>query len=98
LVPLAAILFPLARVLPEVVAWRRQSRLFRRYGELKFLEQELTSRTLDNAGRRAASEQLDRIERDIVHTKFPLELSDRVYTLRQHVDYVREQIARLSLS
>jgi TRAP-type uncharacterized transport system substrate-binding protein len=94
LVPLAAILFPLARLLPEVVAWRRQARLFRRYGELKFLEQELTSHKLDDARRRAANQQLDRIEHDIAHTKFPLELAARVYTLRQHVDYVREQIAR----
>jgi TRAP-type uncharacterized transport system substrate-binding protein len=94
LLPFAAIVFPLGRLLPEVIAWRRQSRLFRRYGELKFLEQELTSRTLNEAERRAASEQLDRIERDIAHTRFPLELSDRVYTLRQHVDYVREQISR----
>ena len=94
LVPLAAILFPVARLLPQVIAWRRQSRLFRRYGELRFLEQELTSRTLDEAHRRAASEQLDRIEHDIAHTRFPLELADRVYTLRQHVDYVREQISR----
>nr|WP_232533258.1 MULTISPECIES: TAXI family TRAP transporter solute-binding subunit [Ramlibacter] len=94
LLPFAAILFPLGRLLPEVIAWRRQSRLFRRYGELKFLEEELTSRTLNEADRRAASKELDRIERDIAHARFPLELSDRVYTLRQHVAYVREQIAR----
>jgi len=94
LVPFAAILFPLGRLLPELIAWRRQSRLFRHYGELKFLEQELTSRTLNEADRRAASERLDRIEHEIAHTRFPLELSDRVYTLRQHVDYVREQISR----
>lgn len=94
LVPVAAILLPLGRLLPGLIAWRRESRLFRHYGELKFLEQDFTSRALDGAERRAAIERLDRIERDIASTRFPLELSDRVYTLRQHVHYVREQLSR----
>jgi hypothetical protein len=29
-----------------------------------------------------------------VQAKFPLDLSDRVYTLRQHVDFVRAQLNR----
>lgn len=94
LVPLLAILVPLIRILPPLFHWKQQSRLFRRYGELKFLERELASRTLDDAGRERAHAQLDRIESDAVHAKFPLDFSDRVYTLRQHVDYVRAQIDR----
>jgi len=94
LVPLAAILFPLLRVLPELISWRRQSRLFRRYGELKFLEQDLASRQLDDEERREARAQLDRIENEVIQTKFPLDFADRVYTLRQHVDYVRAQLRR----
>ena len=92
LVPLAAIMLPLARVLPGIVAWRRQGKLYRRYGELKYLEQDLASHKLDADERRAAHVQLDRIRDEIVQTQFPLELYDRVYTLRQHVDYVREQL------
>jgi len=65
-----------------------------RRSELKFLEQEIGSRTLDDEARRAAIARLDRIEQDIVHTRFPLELADRMYTLRQHVDFVRSQLAR----
>lgn len=94
LVPLAAILVPLMRVLPGVLNWRRQSRLYRRYGELKYLELDLASRQLGEDELRRAHEQLDRIEDEIVKTKFPLEISDRVYTLRQHVDYVRAQLDR----
>lgn len=94
LVPLLAILVPLLRILPPLFHWKQQSRLFRRYGELKYLERELASRVLDDAGRERAHAQLDQIERDAVHTKFPLDFSDRVYTLRQHVDYVRAQIDR----
>lgn len=97
LLPLAAILVPLMRVLPGLVNWRRQSRLYRRYGELKYLELDLASRQLDEQERRRAHEQLDRIEDEIVRTKFAIEISDRVYTLRQHIDYVRAQLDRQAM-
>ena len=61
---------------------------------MKFLEQDLTARPLDDEERHKASEQLDRIENELVQAKFPLDLSDRVYTLRQHVDFVRAQLNR----
>jgi len=94
LVPAAALLIPLTRLLPEFIAWRRQSRLYRRYGELKFLEQELSAQPLTDAERAAGGLRLDRIEEAIVQTRWPLELSDRVYTLRQHVDFVRAHYLR----
>lgn len=94
LVPLAAILIPLVRLLPEAIARRQQSGLYRRYGELKFLEKDLAARTLDDQERHKVNAQLDRIEDELVQAKFPLDLSDRVYTLRQHVDYVRGQLNR----
>jgi TRAP transporter TAXI family solute receptor len=94
LLPLAAILVPLARLLPGLIAWRRRSLLYRRYGELKFLEQDLASRSLDDAERREARARLDRIEEAVIRTRFPLDFTDRVYTLRQHVDYVRAQLQR----
>ncbi len=97
LLPLAAILVPLMRVLPGLVNWRRQSRLYRRYGELKYLELDLASRQLGEEERRRAHEQLDRIEDEIVRTKFAIEISDRVYTLRQHIDYVRAQLDRQAM-
>ena len=94
LVPLAAILIPLFRLLPDIISQRQKRGLYRRYGELKFLEKDLTARTLGDEERRKAREQLDRIESELVQAKFPLDLSDRVYTLRQHVDFVRAQLNR----
>jgi TRAP-type uncharacterized transport system substrate-binding protein len=94
LLPLIAVLVPLFRILPPLLAWSQKHKLFRRYGELKFLERDMASRTLDEAQRQAALEQLDRIERDVITAKFPLDLADRVYTLRQHVDYVRSQLLK----
>ncbi len=94
LVPLAAILIPLARLLPEIISQRQKRGLYRRYGELKYLEKDLISRTLDDEERHKARGQLDRIEKELVQARFPLDLSDRVYTLRQHVDFVRAQLNR----
>ncbi|MEO9042840.1 MAG: TAXI family TRAP transporter solute-binding subunit [Rhodoferax sp.] len=94
LVPLLAILVPLLRVLPPMFHWKQQSRLYRRYGELKFLEKDLASRSLDAGQREKAHAHLDQIESDVINARFPLDFSDRVYTLRQHVDYVRTQIDR----
>ena len=37
-------------------------------------------------------QQLDQIESDISSMKFPLDFTDRVYTLRQHVNYVRAHL------
>jgi TRAP transporter TAXI family solute receptor len=94
LVPVVAILFPLLRFLPDLISWRRQSRLYRRYGELKFLEQDLAARQLSDEERLEAGERLDHIEDEILNTNFPLDFTDRVYTLRQHVEFVRAQLRK----
>ena len=73
------------------LSWDRTNR---RYGELKFHEADLASRQLSAEERRHALQQLDRTESEIVRSRFPLELANRVYTLRQHLDYVRTQLER----
>ena len=92
LVPLLALVFPLVKFMPTILTWKQEKKLFRHYGELKFLEHDIASRTLkaDEAGKARA--QLDQIEHDVVATRFPLGFSDRVYTLRQHLDYVRAKL------
>ncbi len=94
ILPLIAVLVPLFRILPPMLAWRQRRKLFRRYGELKFIERDLEAGPPDAAKRADMCERLDNIERDVSNARFPLDLSDRVYTLRQHVDYVRSQLER----
>ncbi|MCV2368842.1 hypothetical protein LNV07_12190 [Paucibacter oligotrophus] len=93
ILPLLALMLPLLRLLPLLRSWRQGRRLYRHYGELKFLEQDLLTRELSSADRSRASEHLGRIEQDIQKTRFPLDFSDRVYTLRQHVELVRSKLA-----
>jgi hypothetical protein len=94
MLPALALIVPIANAVPRFVESRRQARLNRRYAELKVREAALSSRPLDAEQAREARLQLDRIEAEIVQSKFPLEYADRVYTLRQHLDYVRTLLDR----
>jgi TRAP transporter TAXI family solute receptor len=91
-VPLAAILIPVFKFLPSALQWRQRIKLYRRYGELKFLENDISARNLGADEVANAHAQLTQIERDILATRFSVDFADRVYTLRQHVDFVREKL------
>jgi len=93
LVPLLAVLFPLFKFAPQIYGWRVRSRIYRRYGELKFLENEIN----ENPGLHTRAEwieKLDRIEADASRIRTPLTFSDILYTLRGHIDLVRDMILR----
>lgn len=42
IVPLLAVLIPLFKFAPLIYGWRVRSRIYRRYGELKFLENQVS--------------------------------------------------------
>lgn len=95
LVPLIALALPLGRVLPALYQWRIRSRIYRNYGELKFLEAEVAqaadrSKTADYLAR------LDKIEDRVNMMRIPLAFQEQTYTLRGHIDLVRARIAKLS--
>lgn len=93
LVPVVALLIPIVKFAPPLYGWRVRSRIFRRYGELKFLERELE---LD-ANRHSREDwlaRLDEIEDEANHLPAPLAFSDMLYTLRQHIELVRSEILR----
>ena len=93
LVPLLAVLVPLFKFAPQLYGWRVRSRIYRRYGELKFLENELN----EEPGRHSRTEwlvKLDAIEKDARGIRTPLTFSDMLYTLRGHIDLVRDMILR----
>jgi len=93
LVPLLAVLVPLFKFAPQLYGWRVRSRIYRRYGELKFLENELN----ENPGQHSRAEwlaKLDAVETDASRIRTPLTFSDMLYTLRGHIDLVREMILR----
>jgi TRAP transporter TAXI family solute receptor len=93
IVPLLAVLIPLFKFAPAIYGWRVRSRIYRRYGELKFLENQVS----EDPSRHTREEWLQRlegIERDASRIRTPLTFSDMLYTLRSHIDLVREAILR----
>ena len=92
-IPLFALLLPILRYAPTLYGWRVRSRIYRRYGELKFLEAEVER----EPGRQTREEwlaRLDAIETDVHHLPTPLAFSDMLYTLRSHIELVREKVER----
>jgi TRAP-type uncharacterized transport system substrate-binding protein len=93
LIPLAALAYPLLRLAPGVYGWGMRRRVFRLYGELKFLETQLDARSeaepVDDL--RAALEQLE-TRANRMHT--PTAFAHIVYTLRVHIGLVRDRLAR----
>ena len=93
LVPFFALLLPILRFAPGLYSWRVRSRIYRRYGELKFLEADVEANPAMHS-RAEWLEKLDRIEEDVQHIPTPLAFADMLYTLRLHVGLVRDTILR----
>lgn len=88
LVPIIALLIPLLRVAPAIYNWRVRSKVFRCYGELKFLEDDLRHR-YDPAKLADYRDRLDALDEEASQLRVPLAFTDLVYTLREHVNLVR---------
>jgi TRAP-type uncharacterized transport system substrate-binding protein len=93
LVPIIAVLIPLLKFAPYLYGWRVRRRIYRWYGELKFLENEIEG---DPAALTQAEwlARLERIDRGVEHIRTPLAYSDQLYTLRSHIGLVRESVMR----
>ena len=94
LIPVIALLIPLLRAAPALYAWRVRSRLYRLYGELKFLEHDIR----DNLGPHQYDDymaRLDAIDQAADTRPIPLAFADQQYTLRQHIDFVRSALEKL---
>jgi hypothetical protein len=91
LVPLAAVVFPIFHFLPQFLRWRWRSRIYRWYRELALLERDIATRsgTLPT-GKWLAD--LDRIEESVAHINTPAGYASEAYTLRQHIDFVRDAV------
>ena len=94
LIPVVVVLIPLVRIMPWLYSWRNRSKLYRWYGELKYLELEVSEHPQP---KRIADyyAKLDRIEASVNKVKVPLAFYSELYTLREHIELVRERVIRL---
>jgi hypothetical protein len=83
------------RILPWFYSWRNRSKLYRLYGELKYLELEITQQLrIGNVVDYSA--RLDRIETAANKVSIPLNFYGELYTLKEHIELVREKLIRLN--
>lgn len=92
-VPLGIFAWWLARLLPAWLRWRLESRLTRWYGELKFIENDLSGDTISGLALRRFNERLARMDTALASLKLPAELAQRWYTLHQHIEFVRQRVS-----
>jgi len=95
LVPAVVVLIPLLRIIPSLYFWWNRRKLYKSYEDLKNLEMEMAEdftpgRVMDY------KKSLNRIEAFVNEIHVPLALFKEVYTLEEHVDLIRNKLARLT--
>jgi TRAP-type uncharacterized transport system substrate-binding protein len=93
LIPLVAIVLPVMRFAPALYGWRARSRVYKWYGQLKFLERELD----ENPAARSRAEwlaELEQIEDRVHRVATPLAFTNLLYTLREHIALVEAKVLK----
>lgn len=92
--PVALIAFWLARMLPAYLRWVLESSVARWYGELKYIEHDLSREGLSGLDLTHYLDRLNSIEQRMAAFVTPPYLMSRWFTLRQHIDFVRMRLLR----
>ncbi|RSZ58726.1 ABC transporter substrate-binding protein [Massilia atriviolacea] len=93
-VALAALVLPLSKVVPPLYVWRIRSRVYRWYGQLRTVEQELEAAQGPQRAEICAGllKRLDEIEEMVNQISIPLAFADGLYGLRSHINFVRQRV------
>jgi TRAP-type uncharacterized transport system substrate-binding protein len=86
-----AVLIPLSRLVPPLYEFRIRSRIFRWYRHLRQIESD------HELGEKTPPEllsALDKLEARVSAIAVPLSYTDEVYTLRTHIELVRERLLK----
>jgi TRAP-type uncharacterized transport system substrate-binding protein len=89
LVSIIAVLLPLSRIVPPLYEFRVRSRIFRWYGQLRRIEDDLADSIAKPAD---LLSQLDGLEAKAERITVPLSYADELYALRSHIDLVRVKL------
>jgi TRAP-type uncharacterized transport system substrate-binding protein len=95
LLPTLLVVIPSLRYLPALYNWRIKSRIDRRYHELMALERSSLG-DLSPDQRASLIERLAQIEKSVIALHMPGSHAEPLYVLRQHMQFVRENLLRPS--
>ena len=91
LIPIVAVLYPMMRFLPVLYAWLMRRKIARLYGELRFLDDEITY----GGGQTDAAQlmaRLDQLEKQASQLRMPIAYESMMYLLRNHIGVVRDRL------
>ena len=93
LLPALIVIVPLLRYLPALYNWRIKSRIDHRYRQLMALERQ-SLEDLTPEHRALLVTRLAQIEKSVISLKMPGSHAEQLYVLRQHMQFVRENLTR----
>jgi TRAP-type uncharacterized transport system substrate-binding protein len=91
LIPLAALLYPGFRFLPQMYDWMMQLKIRRLYDEIRSIESDMEAQGPEFDAN-ALNAKLDKIDQSANHLQLPTVYASSLYTLRSHIDLVRTRL------
>jgi hypothetical protein len=92
LVPVVLLLLPALKFAPMIYRWRVESRIYRWYQVLLELEREALKPDVGAARRDELLRHIDHIETSVNRIVIPASFGDLFYSLRGHIDFVRDKL------
>jgi TRAP-type uncharacterized transport system substrate-binding protein len=92
LIPLAVLLYPAFKLLPQTYDWMMQLKITRLYDAIKSIESEMEAQGPEFDAK-ALNAKLDQLDRRANHLRLPTVYASNLYTLRSHIDLVRARLA-----
>ncbi|MES2398578.1 MAG: TAXI family TRAP transporter solute-binding subunit [Pseudomonadota bacterium] len=93
--PVMLVALWLMGLIPRYIRWMIESRLNRWYGELKFIENDLSNEALSGLDLTRFLMRLNGMDKALLAFACPRELMARSYTLHQHIEFVRQRLYRM---
>jgi TRAP transporter TAXI family solute receptor len=88
---IVAVLLPLSRIVPPLYQFRIRSRIFRWYGQLRNIEERLGEKVEPTD---SLLKELEALEARAEKVTVPLSYADELYSLRNHIDMVRQKLLK----
>jgi TRAP-type uncharacterized transport system substrate-binding protein len=86
---IVAILLPLSRIIPPMYKFRIRSRIFKWYGQLRHIEEQLIQNPKAKSSLRT---ELDDLDARVGTISVPLSYADELYALRNNISLVRRKL------
>jgi TRAP-type uncharacterized transport system substrate-binding protein len=91
LVPLAAVAYPIFRVLPLLYDWMMRSKIAHLYGEMRSVE-DMMEHEAQDLDAPAMMARIDELEQRAIRLKIPTSYDGSLYTARLHIGLIRSHL------